>query len=180
MPFLLNLAGTVNDSIVDGPGIRFVVFAQGCSFNCTGCQNPQTHSFGTGTDILTDDLLAEITSHPLVKGVTFSGGDPFFQAASFADLAIKLKARDYEVAAYSGFTWEDVVASGTCEQLELLRHLDILVDGPFQLLRRNAMLRFRGSENQRVIDVQKSLVRECQSSGFLMEPVLCTAKRWVG
>jgi anaerobic ribonucleoside-triphosphate reductase activating protein len=178
MAALLNLAGTAGDSIVDGPGIRFTVFAQGCSFDCFGCHNPQTHEFGVGTDMSVDDLVSQIKSNPLVKGVTLSGGDPFFQAEAFAALAARLKGLGYEVASYTGFTWEKLVAAGTDAQKELLRHLDILVDGPFVVSLRNLNLRFRGSENQRIIDVPKSLERFRNDP--LAAPVLCTAKRWVG
>jgi len=187
MSQFLNLAGTVGDSIVDGPGIRFTIFAQGCAFACPGCQNPQTHAFGTGTDVSIDDLVAKVRSNRLVHGVTLSGGDPFFQAAGFADLAARLTGLGYEVAAYTGFTWENLLAGGNPAHLRLLRHLDILVDGPFLLERRNLNLRFRGSENQRIIDVPKSLASAVSgetsaptTAAFAAVPVLCLEKRWVG
>jgi anaerobic ribonucleoside-triphosphate reductase activating protein len=173
----LNLAGTAGDSIVDGPGIRFTVFAQGCSFNCPGCQNPQTHAFGAGQDHSVDELVSQVRRNPLVRGVTLSGGDPLFQAEGFAALAARLKALGYEVAAYTGFTWEDLVTQGTPAQKELLGHLDILVDGPFVVALRDLNLRFRGSSNQRVIDVPQSLAR--LASGEI-SPALCQAARWVG
>lgn len=176
---LLNLAGTLADSIVDGPGLRFVVFAQGCSFNCPGCHNPQTHAFGAGVDRSPEDVFAEIRRSPLTRGVTFSGGDPFFQAEAFAALAVLLKeAGGYEVAAYTGFTWEALTASGTAAQRDLLARLDILVDGRFEIAQRDLGLRFRGSANQRIIDVCASL--ESQKKTGSLEPVLCTAKRWTG
>jgi anaerobic ribonucleoside-triphosphate reductase activating protein len=178
MPPLLNLAGTVDDSIVDGPGIRFTVFAQGCSFRCPGCQNPQTHAFGSGVDRSVEDLEAQIGRNPLVRGVTFSGGDPFFQADGFSVLAARLKERGYEVAAYTGFTWEDLIAQGTNAQRALLSSLDILVDGPFILALRDPTLRFRGSANQRIIDVPGSLER--LKAGPEAGPVLCSSARWIG
>jgi anaerobic ribonucleoside-triphosphate reductase activating protein len=174
---LLNLAGTVGDSIVDGPGIRFAVFAQGCRFSCPGCQNPQTHEFGIGVDTSVDELVDRVRRNPLVKGVTFSGGDPFFQAKGFAVLAARLKALGYETASYTGFTWEALVAEGHPDRMALLRGLDILVDGPFVLARRNLELRFRGSDNQRIIDVSASLAALGRGDS---SPVLCSAKRWVG
>jgi anaerobic ribonucleoside-triphosphate reductase activating protein len=177
---LLNLAGTVGDSIVDGPGIRFTVFAQGCCFDCPGCQNPQTHEFGVGEDVSVDDLVTRIRANPLVKGVTFSGGDPFFQAEAFAVLAARLKELGYEVASYTGFTWEALLSSGAPAQRELLRYLDILVDGPFVLALLNLNLRFRGSENQRIIDVPRSLECLASAASSVAAPVLCTARRWVG
>lgn len=177
-PPLLNLAGTVGDSIVDGPGIRFTVFAQGCSFGCPGCQNPKTHAFGTGVDRSVEELVAEIGRNPLVRGVTFSGGDPFFQAEGFAALAEALEASGYELASYTGFTWEELASKGTAAQRKLLAHLDILVDGPFMIERRSPELRFRGSSNQRIIDVRKSLADLDAASGGA--PILCAAKRWTG
>lgn len=174
MSLLLNLAGTVGDSIVDGPGLRFTVFAQGCSFDCPACHNPRTHEFGVGRDVAVDDLVARIRANPLVKGVTFSGGEPFFQAEAFAALAARLKELGYEVASYTGFTWEALVASGSPGQWELLRNLDILVDGPFVLALRDLELRFRGSGNQRIIDVPRSLAQPAAA------PVLCGARRWAG
>jgi anaerobic ribonucleoside-triphosphate reductase activating protein len=175
---LLNLAGTVGDSIVDGPGIRFTVFAQGCSFGCPGCQNPQTHAFGAGADRSVGELVAEIRRNPLVRGVTFSGGDPFFQAEGFAALAAALESLGYELASYTGFTWEALASRGTPAQRELLSHLDVLVDGPFMIERRDLELRFRGSSNQRIIDVRKSLADPAAASGGA--PLLCEARRWAG
>lgn len=174
----LNLAGTVAESIVDGPGIRFTVFAQGCSFDCPGCQNPQTHAFGVGQDRSVDDLVAEIARNPLVRGVTLSGGDPFFQAEGFATLAARLKDRGYEVASWTGFRWEQLMTDGTPAQRSLLESLDILVDGPFVLAERDIDLRFRGCASKRILDVPRSLARYAATGS--VEPVLCTAERWVG
>lgn len=175
---LLNLAGTLADSIVDGPGLRFVVFAQGCSFGCPGCHNPQTHAFGAGVDRSPEEIFAEIRRNPLARGVTFSGGDPFFQAEAFSALAALLKEAGYEVAAYTGFTWEALAAGGSAAQRELLARLDVLVDGRFEIAQRDLGLRFRGSANQRVIDVPASL--EARERTGSLEPVLSAAKRWAG
>ena len=90
----INIAGLVHDSVVDGPGIRYAIFAQGCSHNCKGCHNPQTHKFGVGSDLSIDEIIADIKTNPLIKGITFTGGDPFFQAAAFAVLAKKLRPLD--------------------------------------------------------------------------------------
>ncbi len=152
----VNLAGVMDDSIVDGPGIRVVFFAQGCPRRCEGCHNPESHAFGVGTDMTAEEMFARVKRNPLVRGVTFSGGEPFSQAAGFAALANMLKAAGYEVASYTGFTFEQL-QSGTPEQKELLALLDVLVDGEFVLAQRNLDLRFRGSENQRILDVPKSL-----------------------
>ena len=168
----LRLAGIVEDSIVDGPGLRTAIFAQGCPRRCEGCHNPQSHAFGTGTDWTVDDLFAHIRKNPIVRGVTFSGGEPFSQAAPFAQLGRRLKQAGYEVAAYTGYTFEELLENGTPEQKALLRTLDILIDGEFILAQRNLDLRFRGSGNQRILDVPQSL-----AAG---KAVWCTAERWVG
>ena len=152
----MRIAGIIRESIVDGPGMRFVIFAQGCPHGCPGCHNPHTHDFEGGFDADVTSIMAEIEKNPLLRGVTFSGGEPFSQAAGFAALAKMLKADGYEVASYTGFTFEQL-QNGTPEQQELLSFLDVLVDGEFILAQRNLDLRFRGSENQRILDVPKSL-----------------------
>lgn len=169
---VINVAGILEDSIVDGPGLRTAVFAQGCPRRCEGCHNPQSHAFGTGTDWTVDDLFAHIRKNPIVRGVTFSGGEPFSQAAPFAELGRRLKQAGYEVAAYTGNTFEALLRDGTPAQKALLETLDILIDGEFILAQRNLDLRFRGSANQRILDVPQSL-----AAG---EAVWCTAERWVG
>lgn len=167
----MQLASIVEDSIVDGPGIRVTVFCQGCPHRCEGCHNPQSHPFEGGTPKTAQEVFAVIKGSPLARGVTFSGGEPFAQAQAFAALAALLKADGYEVASYSGYTFEELLA-GTPAQQALLQQLDILVDGPFVLAQRNLDLRFRGSENQRIIDVPRSLAQK--------SAVLCTAERWTG
>lgn len=175
---MLNIAGLVEESIVDGPGIRCAIFAQGCSFDCPGCQNPQTHAFGVGENRSVDELVEIVRRNPLVRGVTFSGGDPFFQAEGFAALAGRLKALGYETAAYTGFRWEDLMSVGTSAQKAFLSHLDILIDGPFVLALRDLDLRFRGCSSKRIIDVPKSFDRHASSTA--LDPVLCAAERWTG
>ncbi|MEG0168316.1 MAG: anaerobic ribonucleoside-triphosphate reductase activating protein, partial [Ruthenibacterium sp.] len=144
----INIAGIMDDSIVDGPGIRTAIFAQGCPRRCAGCHNPESHAFGVGTDITAADLFARVKRNPLVRGVTFSGGEPFSQAEGFLALAHLLKPAGYEIASYSGYTFEEL-QSGTPAQQALLAALDVLVDGEFIHSQRNLDLRFRGSENQR-------------------------------
>ena len=153
---LIKLAGTVNDSIVDGEGYRFTIFAQGCPHNCIGCQNPQTHDFSGGYAEDTDKLLETILKNPLLSGATFSGGEPFCQPKPLAELARKLHQHNLDVWCYTGYTIEQIL-NGTPEQVELLGELDVLVDGPYEEWKRDISLSFRGSRNQRVIDVQKSL-----------------------
>jgi anaerobic ribonucleoside-triphosphate reductase activating protein len=168
---MLELSGIVSDSIVDGPGIRTCVFSQGCPHHCEGCHNPETWEFGCGTKISEEAVLDIVLSNPLCRGVTFSGGEPFAQAEGFAELARLLKARGYEVASYTGFTFEQLL-KGTPAQKELLGRIDVLIDGPFVLSEKSLELVFRGSRNQRILDVPKSL-----AAG---EAVAVTSPRWLG
>ena len=168
---MLDLAGIVNDSIVDGPGIRMTVFAQGCPHHCQGCHNPETWQFGCGTPMEEERIADIVATNPLCRGVTFSGGEPFAQAEGFTKLAQLLKERGYEVASYSGYTFEELT-NGTEAQRELLKRIDVLIDGRFELAQRSLEIPFRGSKNQRIIDVKKSL-----TAG---EPVCITSGRWVG
>ena len=151
----LRIAGTIGESIVDGPGIRYVVFTQGCPHGCPGCHNPQTHDFAGGKEISVEVLLADITKNPFVKAVTLSGGEPFCQPAALAELAAPLKAKDYHLMCYTGYTFEQLLEKP--DALPLLEQLDLLVDGPFVESRKNIELRFRGSDNQRVLDIPASL-----------------------
>ena len=116
---MLDLSGIVQDSIVDGPGIRTTIFSQGCPHHCPGCHNPETWSFGCGTPMEEETLLNIVRSNPLCRGVTFSGGEPFAQPKGFAKLAKLLKEQGYEVASYTGYTFEDLL-KGTEDQKQLL------------------------------------------------------------
>ena len=168
---MLNLSGLISDSIVDGPGIRTTIFSQGCPHHCPGCHNPETWDFGCGTDVEVERLVEIVRSNPLCRGVTFSGGEPFAQPEGFARLARLLKEKGYEVASYTGYTFEELL-EGSEAQKDLLRTLDILIDGPFLLAEKSLELAFRGSKNQRILDVPKSL-----AAG---EAVETTSKRWLG
>ena len=168
---MVNLAGIVSDSIVDGPGIRTTLFAQGCPHHCEGCHNPETWDFSGGHEATTDQIMGIVRFNPISRGVTFSGGEPFAQAAGFAEIARMLKSGGYEVASYTGYTFEELL-EGTPEQRELLQWLDVLIDGPFRLEERSLELAFRGSRNQRIIDVPKSL-----AAG---QAVVITRGRWTG
>ena len=168
---MLNLSGIVGDSIVDGPGIRTTFFCQGCPHHCEGCHNPETWEFGCGTDMDTETMVAIVKSNPLCRGVTFSGGEPFAQAEGYYELAVALKAEGYEVASYSGFTFEQL-QNGTPWQRKLLEVIDVLIDGPFIQGEKSLELAFRGSKNQRILDVPASLAQG--------KPVPTTAKRWLG
>ena len=155
----IRIAGTVTESIVDGPGFRYVVFVQGCPHNCEGCQNPETHDFSGGKVVDTDDLFAECTDDPLHEGVTFSGGEPFCQAEALYSLGKRFKENGFHLMCYSGWTYEQLLEKAKNEKFvgKLLSITDILVDGKFVLEKRSLALKFRGSDNQRLIDVQKSL-----------------------
>ena len=154
---IIDISGFAPNSITDGPGLRFTVFCQGCIHNCPGCHNPETHPFGTGEKYRVEDIYKMIKKDPLVKGVTFSGGEPFCQREAFCRLAQLLKADGYEIAAYTGFVFEDLVKDKSDAKYKLLEYLDILVDGPFILAQRSLEAGFRGSLNQRVINVPASL-----------------------
>lgn len=149
----LRIAGTVDDSVVDGDGYRFTIFTQGCPHACPGCQNPETWDFSGGKIVDTDDLIPQILANPLLSGVTFSGGEPFLQPAPLADLAKKLRAHDLTLWAYTGYTLEALAARREGATDALLAALDVLVDGPFLIDQRDLTLRFRGSKNQRIIDM---------------------------
>ena len=153
---MLELSAIVTDSIVDGPGIRATVFCQGCPHHCEGCHNPETWEFGCGTPMEEQRILEIIRENPLCRGVTFSGGEPFSQAEGFATLAKLLKEQGYEIASYTGFTFEQLL-KGTSAQKDLLSSIDILIDGPFILAEKSLEVPFRGSRNQRILDVKASL-----------------------
>lgn len=155
----IKLAGIIGESVVDGPGIRFVVFTQGCPHKCKGCHNPETHDFNAGYEVDINKLYNKIKKNPLLAGVTFSGGEPFEQPEPLAELARMLKQENYHIMSYSGYTFEELLKRGTENPhvLTLLNMIDILVDGRFVLEKKNLLLKFRGSENQRILDCKESL-----------------------
>jgi len=153
----LRVAGAIGESIVDGPGLRYTIFVQGCPLHCPGCQNPQTHDFAGGIERTLDELFAAVCRNPMVQGVTFSGGEPFCQPEPLAVLAEALRQQRKHLMCYTGYTFETLLASNDPAVRRLLEQLDLLVDGPFLQEQRNLNLRFRGSANQRVLDVPKSL-----------------------
>ena len=153
----LRLYGTVQDSIVDGPGLRYAVFVQGCPHACPGCHNPDSQPAEGGEVHSVQEVLADIRQNPLVQGVTLSGGEPFQQADACAELAEALKAEGYSVWTYTGGLFEDLMANGGEGAQRLIRSTDVLVDGPFVEAFRSLDLKWCGSSNQRLIDVPKSL-----------------------
>ncbi|MEA4805674.1 anaerobic ribonucleoside-triphosphate reductase activating protein [Acetobacterium wieringae] len=152
----IRIAGVVKESIVDGPGIRFVVFAQGCPHQCEGCHNPATHDLSGGHLVAIDTIIAEMKKNPLLDGITLSGGEPFLQSAGFSELARCAQAAGYHVMTYTGYTYETLTAKNDQEWLRLLKYTDLLVDGRFEAEQKSLLLKFRGSHNQRIIDVKKS------------------------
>lgn len=158
----MRLYGAVPDSIVDGPGLRYAVFMQGCSHGCPGCHNPESQPFDGGTETTVEAVFEDIVSNELVRDVTLTGGDPFDQAGAAAELASRLKAAGYGVWAYTGYLYEDLLERGTVDQLRLLDNIDVLVDGPFVESLKSYALDWRGSSNQRLIDL--TAIRRAASS----------------
>ena len=152
----INVAGLVDDSIVDGVGLRFVVFVQGCPRKCAGCHNAETQPFVEKTLMTPQEIMDKINNNPLLDGVTFSGGEPMCQAKNLAVLAKMIKEKGLHLAVYTGFTYENLINSNLQGVKELLKYVDILIDGEFKQDLRDYTLKFRGSSNQRVIDVQNS------------------------
>ena len=158
IPGELRLAGVIRESIVDGPGLRFAIFCQGCPHGCEGCHNPETHDFEGGFDCTIDRVLDAVDKNPLLAGVTFSGGEPMCQAEGFYHLGTELKKRGLNLMCYSGWTYEELLEKAKDEPYvgKLLDILDYLVDGRFVLAERDLSLTFRGSRNQRFIDLNKT------------------------
>ena len=153
----MRIANTVSDSIVDGPGLRFTVFTQGCPHRCPGCHNPDTHDPAGGREAAVEELAEKLLSNPLTDGLTLSGGEPFCQAAECARLAAIAREKGLNVWVYTGYTYERLIAGEVPGAMELLAQTDVLVDGPFVEAQKSYAALFRGSTNQRLIDVPRSL-----------------------
>jgi anaerobic ribonucleoside-triphosphate reductase activating protein len=157
---VLRVSGITRESIVDGPGLRMTVFVQGCAHACPGCHNPQTHSIDGGSEMTCGEIIAMAKQNPLLDGLTFSGGEPFLQARALAALARLARAEGYDIVAYTGYTLEQLLEQsaepGDCA-MELLRQTRILIDGPYVRELRTLDVPFKGSSNQRVIDVAQAL-----------------------
>ena len=152
----IRIAGTVDDSIVDGEGIRYTIFVQGCPRRCPGCHNPETQCFEGGRVTTVEEILAEIGGNPLLAGVTFSGGEPFMQPAPLVEIARACHSRGLNVWSYTGFTLQELHARHDTAVEALLSEVDVLVDGEYREKERDLTLMFRGSRNQRVIDMKAS------------------------
>lgn len=195
----ISLYGTVPDSIVDGPGLRYAVFVQGCSHHCPGCHNPESQPAEGGTETTLAALLADIRANGLVHDVTLSGGEPFEQPKACAALAAELKRNGYGIWCYTGYLYDDLagraeaartqqaqreeagltgnaLTEGIADDLavgDLLDSIDVLVDGPFVESRKSLELKWCGSSNQRLIDVpatrRTGSVVEWQPTSFSLE-----------
>lgn len=148
-----------SDSIVDGPGLRTVIWTQGCAHHCKGCQNPQTWAFNGGGEVPISEVLSCIDELEYQDGITFSGGDPMYQPYACNKIANYCKDKGYNIWVYTGFTFEELLKKAKTEPIymEFLKNIDVLVDGRFILEECDLSLLFRGSRNQRLIDVQKTL-----------------------
>ena len=159
---LIRLAGVEPESIVDGRGFRYVIFVQGCPHHCPGCHNPQTHSFEGGILESPERFLSEMKENPLLRGVTFSGGEPFCQAEALSYLAKRIKAEtNLDLTVFSGWTYEELLAKKDYWTDQLLALSDYLIDGPFIKEQMDLSLQFRGSSNQRVIDLNATRKAGC-------------------
>ncbi|MDF2557500.1 MAG: anaerobic ribonucleoside-triphosphate reductase activating protein [Bacillales bacterium] len=152
----LRISGIIEESVVDGPGIRFVVFTQGCFHKCIQCHNQATHDPEGGRLIEIEELLQMIKKNPLLDGVTFSGGEPLLHTEALTLLAKECHQLGLNVISYTGFIWEDLMKNKK-HFADYLSQVDVLIDGPFKIELKSLNLSFRGSSNQRIIDVQKSL-----------------------
>ena len=150
------------DSIVDGEGIRTVIWTQGCPHHCLGCHNPETHDFNGGALVDLDEVFEIIDSLEGQDGITFSGGDPFMQPKECSEIAKYARNKGLNIWAYTGFTYEELLSLSTRkpEILDFLKEIDILVDGKFVLAEKSLNCLFRGSKNQRIIDVKESLKKK--------------------
>ena len=152
----VHISGIVGASITDGPGFRYAIFVQGCSHHCPGCHNPHTHDPNGGELRDTAELIEAMGKDPMISGVTLSGGEPFEQAEALLPIARAAKEKGMELAAYSGYLYEDLLADNGARRA-LLELCDVLIDGPYIDAKRNLDIRFKGSENQRIIDVPASM-----------------------
>ena len=147
----IRIAGLVPESYVDGEGIRFAIFMQGCLRNCAGCHNPETHDLNGGKILDTAEIITEIKKNPLLTGITLTGGEPLLQIAPALELAKTAKNLKLDVWLYTGYKFEEIPSDAD----ELLKFVDVVVDGEYIEELRNLELEFRGSENQRIIYLRR-------------------------
>lgn len=155
----IRLSGIAYESLVNGPGMRRVFFAQGCRHNCEGCFNPETHDFSGGEEKDMNELIEDVVRNKMIKGITFSGGDPIEQADKFSYMAKAFKNAGLNIWCYTGYTFEKLLDKMKEDDgvRDLLSNIDVLVDGRFEINNKREGLRFRGSSNQRIINIKESL-----------------------
>lgn len=154
----LQVAGFLDNSLVNGKGMRSVVFVSGCSHNCKNCQNKTMQDYGYGDNVTVYDVFERIKSNiPIITGVTFSGGEPFDQAEALSELAAEIKKLGLNVWSYTGYTYEEILKSGDKNKLKLLHSIDTLVDGPFIEELKEGAPKYMGSTNQRIVKVKDIL-----------------------
>jgi anaerobic ribonucleoside-triphosphate reductase activating protein len=153
----MRLSGITPESLVDGPGLRYVIFTQGCQHQCPHCQNPETWDMDAGKEYSVKQVIRMLKQQKKTKqGVTFSGGEPFLQAAELAEVALAARQMGWDVVTYTGFTYEELIADNSDGAKALLSASDILIDGRYVHALRDIGLKFRGSSNQRIIDVAET------------------------
>lgn len=155
----IRISGMIDESIVDGPGLRMTVFVQGCPHHCKGCHNPQTHDFDGGEVKSIMDIFESFKENPLLSGITFSGGEPFCQPRPLSRLGQLVKGEGQNVVTYTGYTYEQLLEMSKTDEgvKDLLEVTDILIDGPYVEEKRDLDLKYRGSSNQRIIILNKKL-----------------------
>ncbi len=153
----IRIAGTVNDSVVDGPGLRFTIFTQGCPHGCKGCHNPETWDKEGGSFVDMDDLVNKWRKNPMIQGITLSGGEPLIQPEKILYLIKKAKETNLDVVIYTGYYYEKLIEMDNPVINEILNLADYLIDGPFIISKLNLNLMYRGSENQRIILLQETI-----------------------
>lgn len=163
---MINVAGILTNSLANGPGLRYVLFVQGCSHHCKGCQNQHTWEPNKGRNMSIEDIIKDIESNPFIDGVTLSGGEPFDQAEEVFKLVKALKDKSYHVMAYTGYDYNELMGRAMCRSEEMqwpsriIRHLDILVDGKFQENNLDLSKRYCGSKNQRILHLKNGKIVE--------------------
>ena len=160
----IRIAGVIENSFVDGDGVRFAIFTQGCQRNCKGCQNPMTHDFNGGKIFEVEEVIKKFQSMRLISGITLTGGEPLCQIKAVTEIVIAAKKFNLSVWCYTGYTFENLIDENfsdkffTADEVKnFLNYVDVLVDGAFIESQKDLTLQFRGSTNQRLIDVQRSL-----------------------
>lgn len=149
----IRILDILEETMADGPGFRTSIYCAGCAHHCPGCHNPQSWDFKGGYEVTIEELLDIIKADEFAN-VTFSGGDPLYQVEAFTELARRIKTEtDKTIWCYTGFTYEEIQADPRLSQI--LPYLDVLVDGPYVEALRDTNLRFRGSSNQRIIELDK-------------------------